>query len=139
MNIKLQIGVATLLLAFPTRNSIAKDKATNYETTVIADKSGTVVEHQYFTDGTSHVRRQFTNYISYKFRGEGETIHLTVTCEEEWKWNSCFVLNAGGSYRALFEFHNGHGDDWVHLTGQPGGNLTKPVTTKNKVVNFSSK
>jgi hypothetical protein len=131
--------VATsLLLGLLLGQSAAKDKPSKYETTVAADKNGTVVDSQYVTNGDSHVRRLFTNYISYKFKGEGETIHLTVTCEEDWKWNRCFALSAGESYHALFEFHNGHGDDFVQLTGQPGGNLTKPVTTKNRIVNFAT-
>lgn len=117
----------------------AKGKTTKYETTVAADKNGVVAERDYLTDGTSHVYRLFTNYISYKYKAEGETIHLTITCDERWVWNHCFALSAGEPYHALFEFHSGHGEDFVNITGQPGGNLTKSVTAKNKIVNFSSK
>jgi hypothetical protein len=130
--------LSPLVLGLLVIQSIAKDKTTTYETTVVADKTGVVAEHQYVSDGDSHERRFFTNYISYKFKGEGQTIHLTVTCQEDFKWNRCFPLAEGESYHALFEFHSGHGDDFVRLTGQPSGNLTKPVTTKNRIVNSSA-
>jgi hypothetical protein len=133
-----RLVVALLFMGLLLGRSSAKDKPSKYETTVTADKGGTVVERQYLSDGDSHVRRLFTNYISYRFKGEGEMIHLTVTCTEDWRWNRCFALTAGASYHALFEFHSGHGDDFVQLTGQPGGNLTKPTTTKNRIVNFAA-
>ena len=135
---KPKFAVMSLLLVVLIGQLFAKGKATEYETTVHADKSGTVEQRQYFDKGTSHVYRLFTNYISYKFHGEGQTIYLTVTCEEKWDWNHCFALSEGQSYPAVFEFRSGHGNDSVQLTGQPGGNLTKPVTTKNTVVNFST-
>ncbi len=137
INPRLPFAVALLVGLLLVPASLAKDK-TKYETSVVADRNGTMEEHEYLTDGTSHVFRRFTNYISYKFKGEGKTIHLTVVCEEKWSWNHCFAMSAGGSYRAVFEFHNGDGDDFVNLTGHPGGNLTKPITTRNRLVNFSS-
>lgn len=134
----MKLAPAVFMIIALATTAYAKGKTTKYETTVAADRDGSVSERDYITDGTSHVYRLFTNYISYKYKGEGDTIHLTITCDERWVWNHCFALSAGGSYHALFELHNGHGDDFVNITGQPGGNLTRPITAKNKIVNFSS-
>jgi hypothetical protein len=46
--------------------------------TVTAQRDGDIHEHQYFADGTAHVRRSYTNYI-IQISNRGEKILLTIT------------------------------------------------------------
>jgi hypothetical protein len=102
--------------------------------TVVARRDGDIQEREGIFEGNSYVARTVTNYIVHT-SSKGERILLTIRCKGG-RHAGCFALTSGQSYPAVFEYRRSKDSDLVWINGQPGGNLTKPVTMKSVVVNF---
>lgn len=111
-------------------------KSEKVSETVVAYKDGETIDSERILQGSSYVYRSITNYIVHT-DSKGVRMLLTVKCVQRTVWRSCFVMRSGESYAAVFEYRRNKDSDIVWITGQPGGNLTKPVQMKSTIVNFA--